>query len=210
MVLMAVCMMAGAGLAAAYGMTHAGAPPSWAGSAVKTGSVLALAAGGLAAGAPGLIVAGLFLGAAGDFCLSRPGDRWFLAGMAAFGAGHLAYVLGLWDGLPGWVARVAVVGLALSTEVWLIPRAGALRWPVRAYVLLISAMALAALGLGGAAPLIVAGAGLFLGSDILLALDRFVLGPSATGRPAMARLVWASYWIGQALILLGGAALPPD
>ncbi|MFO1175972.1 MAG: lysoplasmalogenase [Paracoccaceae bacterium] len=202
-----VCMMAGAGLAVAYGMAHAGEPASWAGSALKIGSVLALAAGGLAAGAPGLIVAGLFLGAAGDFCLSRSGDRWFLAGMAAFGAGHLAYVLALWHGLPGWVALAAVVALALSTEAWLIPRTGALRGPVRAYVLLISAMALAALGLGRTAPLIVAGAGLFLGSDMLLALDRFVLGPSATGRPALARLVWASYWIGQALILLGGVAL---
>ena len=116
MVLETVCMMAGAGLAVAYGMAHAGEPASWAGSALKTGSVLALAAGGLATGVPGLIVAGLFLGAAGDFCLSRPGDRWFLAGMAAFGAGHLAYVLALWHGLPGWVALAAVVALALSTE----------------------------------------------------------------------------------------------
>lgn len=60
-------------------------------SLVKTASVACLALAALAAGAPPAIAAGLALGALGDWFLSRPGDRAFLAGMAAFGAGHLAY-----------------------------------------------------------------------------------------------------------------------
>ena len=34
--------------------------------------------------------------AAGDFLLSRPGQKMFLAGMVAFAAGHLAYIAGFW------------------------------------------------------------------------------------------------------------------
>jgi uncharacterized membrane protein YhhN len=175
---------------------------------VKTGSVLALALAGVAAGAPGLVVAGLALGAAGDFFLSRAGTVAFLAGMAAFAAGHLAYGAefldpGVW---PPAFPALALTALGLSTEVWLAPRTGALRWPVRGYVAVITLMALAALTLPAPRWPALLGALLFLLSDLLLALELFVLSGGGPKRLAR-RVLWAAYWSGQALILWGMA--PP-
>jgi uncharacterized membrane protein YhhN len=128
-----------------------------AGAAVKTGSTALLAVLALAASPGGwfwLIPLGLALGALGDLCLALGGVQRFLAGVAAFGLGHLAYAggflirsaeLGL-DAvsLPEALALVGLVALLLSTEVWLSPRTGELRAPVRGYVLLIGLMGLAA------------------------------------------------------------------
>ncbi|MGD9917568.1 MAG: lysoplasmalogenase family protein [Paenirhodobacter sp.] len=186
----------------------AAAPPSALKSAVKTGSVAALAVLGAGLGAPGLVVAGLALGAAGDYFLSRPGERAFLAGMAAFAAGHLAYslwFLRLGAGAPPPMAGLVVALFGGAVLLWIAPRAGALRGPVSAYVGVILAMALAALGLPDH-PLATAGALVFVASDLTLALELFVLGP-VLRRPA-AYLVWALYWPAQALIL-AAALFPP-
>lgn len=203
--------------AIAYQLAFAGRPEgshSWTGTAVKTLSVALLALAGLAGLAPGLIVAGLALGSAGDFALSRPGTRAFLAGMAAFALGHLAYVLAFagrsleLGGLAFGPGRVALLGLLvvlmISTEFWLAPRTGALRWPVRGYGLIIGAMAAAVILLpeNGGDRLLQVGAALFLLSDTLLAIRQFV----ARGEPAKRALgyaVWPAYWAGQALILWG-------
>ena len=190
---------------ALYLVRHAGAPvqPGWTTALTKTAATALLAAGAVAGGAPGAVVAGLALGAAGDLALARPGDRAFLAGMAAFGLGHLAYALAFWTGAPGpWWAVAAVLALAASTEVWLLPRVpGPLRLPVRVYAGLIAVMGVAALCQPWGATLV--GAALFLLSDTLLAWDRFVARAPV---PAVGRAVWLSYWSGQALILWGATS----
>ncbi|MGB3148680.1 MAG: lysoplasmalogenase [Paracoccaceae bacterium] len=198
-------------LAVLYGLWGVARPPGWGRSILKTGSVLCLALVGWLLQAPGLLVLGCALGAVGDFCLSRPARHWFLAGMAAFAIGHLAYGLHfllLGGALPGLLPALMVLALALSTELWLAPHTGALRWPVRAYVLVIGLMALAALGLPADHRLALVGAALFLLSDILLAIDLFRL-PDPGGRPDSRRRLlqgglWGCYWVGQALILAGG------
>lgn len=195
----------------------------WLRSLAKTAATLALAAAGLASPAPGLIapmliVLGLALGAAGDFCLSRPGQAMFLAGMAAFAAGHLAYVAAfwLWTGAfsptPAQVTALLGLGLGvLGLGLWLSAQAGALRGPVFGYALVIGLMAGSALVLP-ASPgtgtiqvgLIQVGVALFLLSDTLLALRLFVAGPAA--QKPLDLLVWPAYWLGQALILTGTCA----
>lgn len=190
-------------------VAFAAAPASALKSVVKTGAVAALAGAGLAAGVPALVVAGLGLGAAGDFFLSRPGERAFLAGMAAFAAGHLAYAawfVALGAGLPPLAPAGAVLALGLGAMAWLAPRAGALALPVRLYILVILAMVLAALGLP-AHPLAQAGALAFMASDLILALELFVL-PAGPARRLAAHAVWALYWPAQALIL-SAALFPP-
>lgn len=189
-----------------YGVRFCHAGPSRAKTSVKTISVGALALTALAAGAPPLVTLGLVLGAAGDFFLSIRGEKAFLAGMAAFAGGHLAYAaafVAAGGGMPGAPLLVPLAVIGLSTEVWLAPHTGALRWPVRGYVLVILVMAAAAFGLpfGAVTP----GAALFVLSDFILALDLFRYGPD---RPNVwrARGLWAAYWTGQALILLGMAA----
>ncbi|SPH16770.1 hypothetical protein DEA8626_00281 [Defluviimonas aquaemixtae] len=198
----------GAALAALYGVRFAGAAPSASKSAVKTAATAALAASGLPLGAPWMVVAGLALGALGDFFLSRPGNQAFMAGMAAFAAGHLAYAgaflaVGA-DALPVLPALL-LLALALSTEVWLAPHTGALRWPVRGYVVVITLMAYTALSISAdvsGAVIAIAGAGLFILSDLLLALETFVVAAPDTRR-GLARLLWPAYWGGQLLILVG-------
>lgn len=195
---------------------------------VKTASTGFLALAFLAV-APGgdwvwLIGLGLALGALGDLCLALKGKRWFLAGVAAFGLGHLAYAGGFllraqalgFDGLSGGeVVLLLVLGALLgSTEVWLSPRTGSLRGPVRAYVGLIGLMGLAALLLpaGPGQLLLRLGAICFIASDLMLALQLFVARDPAQHR-RLALSLWPVYWIAQALIASGAlvfwaAALP--
>jgi len=128
-------------MALAMGVYYCAQGPGTAKSVVKTTSVAALALLGLRLEVPGLVVAGLFLGALGDYFLSRPGERAFLAGMAAFAAGHLAYLLAFVEAgadLPPLFPALILIALGLSTELWLAPRTGALRLPVRGYVLISS------------------------------------------------------------------------
>lgn len=177
-------------------------------SLAKTASVALLAIAAVAGGAPPAIGAGLALGALGDWFLSRPGDRAFLAGMAAFGAGHLAYAgqfLAWGQGAPPPGPALAFLALALSTELWLAPHAGSLRWPVRGYVLLIAGMALAAMTVTGR-PLSALGAAMFVASDLLLAIEKFTPRGRALGGIGLA--VWVLYWTGQALILAGSLPEP--
>jgi uncharacterized membrane protein YhhN len=202
----AACLALALGLALIYGARFAVLPVSGAKSAVKVLSVALLLPFGMLLGAPTMVLMGLALGALGDFLLSRPGERAFLAGMGAFGLGHLAYAAQFW-GLGGGalplLLALPLIALALSTELWLAPKTGALRWPVRAYVVIITAMALAALTLPQGFGVTLAGALLFVLSDALLALDLFVLPPGARARPLIQRSLWAAYWCGQALILIG-------
>ena len=204
-------VLSGAGFAAVYGLRFCVARRSSAArSLVKTLAVglLALAAPHL--GAAATIALGLGLGAAGDFFLSRRGEASFLAGMAAFVAGHIAYAVAFRHagaGLPGAIPLVALFALAASTEVWLAPHTGRLLWPVRGYVLVILAMAAAALGLPPGYGTVKLGAALFVLSDLVLAIDLFRFGPERPD-PWRARLLWAAYWLGQLLILLGMAGRP--
>lgn len=200
-----------AGLAALwFWVAHAGRADSAQASAVKTTSTAALALAGWVMGAPGGIVAGLALGALGDFALSRPGPRWFLAGMGAFAAGHLAYVAAFLTafgplsppGPMGWAMLAAIAALVLSTEVWLAPHTGALRWPVRGYALVIGAMAAAAVLLPPGFGMMQMGAALFLASDLILALRLFRL-KGETARLGASLVLWPAYWVGQGLILWG-------
>lgn len=194
-----------AAMALLYAVRFSHAGPSRAKTITKTLSVALLALAALAAGVPPLITFGLALGALGDLFLTLRGEKAFLCGMAAFAAGHLAYAaafVAAGGGLPGWPVLAALIALGASTEVWLAPFTGALRWPVRGYVLVILIMAAAAFSLP--IGLVTLGAALFVLSDFILALDLFRYGPERANT-WRARALWAAYWSGQALILLGMA-----
>lgn len=170
-------------------------------SAVKTASVGLLVVAGVLADAPPAIILGLALGSAGDLALSRPGQKSFLVGMAVFAAGHLAYAGWFWaasDGAILVLPSLIMLALAVSTEFWLIPHTGALRWPVRGYVAIIALMAIAATGLPAHRWGAQTGAALFVLSDLLLAIHIFRLP-----RPWLAYLLWPAYWLGQMMILAG-------
>lgn len=197
--------LSGLAVALAY-LPFAAAPSGLARSLSKTLPLGLFATSAWLAGGPAFLVAALILSAVGDLSLSRDGRPALLYGLSAFALAHLFYVLlflgqsssPVWDAFASSpVAAVVMVALALSTEIWLAPHTGKLRWPVAIYVGLITAMMLAALTLG--APLVILGAGLFVLSDLILALAIF-RGVSAQ---TAAALVWVSYVAGQAMIVAG-------
>ena len=151
------------------------------------------------------IAAGLLFSTAGDIFLMLPRDR-FVAGLASFLVAHLCYVWAFSIGVPFgtspllWLPYVAAGGGVLVL-VWpgLKP---ALRAPVAVYVAVIVAMADQAAGrwhaLGGGIALAAAiGAGFFVASDAVLAIDRF----RRHFRAARA-VTLATYWTAQLLIAL--------
>lgn len=181
-----------------------GAGPSARRSALKTAPVAVLAVGALAFG-PLWLALGLGLSALGDWALSRDGDRAFLAGLISFAAAHLAYIA-LFSGAQVPLGALVLLALAISTEFWLIPHTGALRWPVRGYVGIICVMGAFALGL----PQARLGAGVFIVSDLILAVQLFRLRPGTALYKLAGRALWGLYIAAQALIFAGfvGPSLP--
>ncbi len=127
----------------------------------------------------GWIVAGLVLSLAGDAALLLP-ERWFVAGLGAFLAAHVAYALGMLRldlSATGLVAGVVLVAVGMATAGRRIVADAAhaepgLRAPVIAYLAVISAMVVAAAG--SARPWLIAAALLFYASDAMLGWNRFV------------------------------------
>jgi len=155
------------------------------------------------------IAAGLLLSTAGDVFLMLPRDR-FVAGLASFLVAHLCYVWAFTLDVPLgttpllWLPYAAFGGVVFAL-VWpgLKP---ALRLPVALYVAVIVAMAGQAAGrwnaLGDPFALAAAiGAGFFVVSDGVLALDRFRRHFGAARAVTL-----ATYWIAQLLIALSVSA----
>ncbi|MDM3887172.1 lysoplasmalogenase [Pseudomonas sp. BCRC 81390] len=137
------------------------------------------------------ITLGLALSLLGDILLAIPTDL-FVFGLAAFLCAHLAYLRGYCSRTlrPAWPALLlsTITGLTLF-GVLARHGLGPLLLPVSAYALAISAMLWRALASGGLAAL---GAGLFVLSDSLIGIDRFV-SPFA----AAPYLIILTYWLGQ-------------
>lgn len=128
-----------------------------------------------------LIVAGLVLSLAGDTFMMLLRKR-FAAGLAAFMAAHLVYLLAFRPA-PGRPVSTGTVLpfliLALLVFRFLAPHLGKWKFPVFIYILAITAMTAFAAGRfiegGGTGPLLaLAGAALFMVSGGILAYNRFV------------------------------------
>jgi uncharacterized membrane protein YhhN len=150
-------------------------------------------------------VAALVASLVGDvFLLWADRQAAFVAGLAAFLAGHVCYVVGFWvEGVDAvrLLAGLAVVGVAVATIgrriVGAVTRSEhrELAGPVVAYVAVISAMVASAIGRGEA--LAVAGAALFYASDATIAWNRFI-GARPHGRIA----IIVTYHLAQLLLVL--------
>lgn len=186
--------------------------------AAKTLSVGLLALLSAEAGGPWLLTLALVLCAAGDFFLAieDKDERFFLAGLVSFLAGHVAYVV-LFAAMPAsqaplpqvalGIVGVAMVAIALGMGRRLFGAAAELRWPVMVYIAAILAMGMAAIWNG--AGLIVAGAASFMISDTILAADRFLMKPDTAGRQFAGPVIWITYVAAQVLILFGVLAAYP-
>lgn len=152
-----------------------------------------------------LLVA-LVFGLAGDVALLSDSLPRFRAGLWAFLVGHLAYVacfatLGL-TMIPTWSwAGLVVLMVALIATRGVVPathRLGgrALSVPVAVYSAVIGAMLVCAWFTGE--PLVALGASVFVTSDAILSVDRFV-----RPIPHARLLLMVTYHVGQALIVAG-------
>lgn len=140
----------------------------------------------------------------GDVALMFPG--YFIPGLLAFLLAHLAYIALLKQGqawFPSRRALVATLGLgaAMYAVLWVGGLPPALRAPVAAYVVVISLMAAQAIGRATvlhdkAAWGVALGAGFFMLSDTLLALNKFVVP-----LPLAPLWVLSTYYAAQILIV---------
>jgi uncharacterized membrane protein YhhN len=170
-----------------------------------------------------LIAVGMTLGLAGDLLLARvvPVSQHFLAGIAAFAAGHVAYILaglrlagilGLTAPLPrllGWLAWLAVGAFGWYYVVHRGQKeSNALDWVALVYALLLASTAGVATGLAlqdaRLVPLAL-GAALFLFSDLMIAAKEFA--GKSFGRIQIDDLIWLTYGPGQCFIVYTTAFL---
>ena len=153
---------------------------------------------------------GMTLGFIGDLFMARliiKSDAHVLGGMGAFGLGHVAYIIGLLNyGGAQWGAML--VWWLIAAGIWygIIWRTADERTPQHIaalpYALLLAATAGAATGIAlevGGFAVIAVGAALFLGSDLLLALQLF----SGWHFKYIGDVVWLTYGPGQMLIVAG-------
>jgi len=160
-----------------------------------------------------LIVAGLLASVVGDVLLMMPSDQ-FISGLGSFLVAHLLYLAAFASRAPLLRNRSAVVGyVAMSTTVLalVLPAVGGLlRTAIILYVIAITAMASQAASWmldetrSSSARLAAIGAALFVASDAVLALDRFVQIV-----PMRDLLVLGTYWLGQACIALSAQRPAP-
>jgi uncharacterized membrane protein YhhN len=151
----------------------------------------------------GALLAALALCLAGDVFLMFEG--FFIPGLASFLAAHLCYLVLFRQGMrwfPSPRALAATLAIAALLYAVLFPHLGpVLRVAVAAYALAIAAMAAQAIGraavLRDAASIGVAvGAGLFMLSDAILAINLF-----ATAIPLAPLCILATYYAAQVLIV---------
>ncbi len=146
---------------------------------------------------------------AGDVLLMFPGN--FVGGLAAFLVGHVFYIALFKQGIPWFAQRSAlaatlVLGGCMYAWLWQAGLPTELRVPVAVYVLAIALMAAQALGRAHllrtpAARQVALGACVFMLSDSLLAIDRFV-----APLPFTALWVLSAYYLAQFLIVRGWLA----
>ncbi|QNN52282.1 lysoplasmalogenase [Nocardioides mesophilus] len=155
---------------------------------------------------------------AGDTALLGRSEPAFLTGVGSFAAAHVAYgtaftsvrgprrPTGLREAGALWATTAPLITLAARRRE---PR---LAGPVAGYATIISAMFASSTMLGPQLPAssrasIQAGTGLFLLSDTLLGIQKFLL-PQPSAR--LERAVMATYTLGQGLIALGVATVPEN
>ncbi len=157
---------------------------------------------------------GLIFSLAGDIFLMLPKEQ-FIVGLVAFLLAHVAYIIGFNASLPPFTALglfFAIIVVAIGKELYVKIAAGleekdliALKIPVLAYTAVIAVMLISALFALfradwslNAALTVSLGAALFMLSDAILALNKFVK-PIKNGRV----MNMAAYHLGQIILIVG-------
>jgi uncharacterized membrane protein YhhN len=172
-------------------------PPS---TVLKGLSVSLLAVVALASGRK-LLATALLLSSLGDVLLDLSA-RLFVAGLAAFLAAHLVYIVlfvrhrrAAQNEARRYAVLAALLAYGVAFGAWLWPGLGPLRIPVMVYMTAILAMVWTATRAGYRSHWVMAGALLFLLSDSMLGANKFRMAI-----PGHGFLVWTTYYLGQWLL----------
>jgi len=191
-----------------YNVTLLGKAESKLRTLAKTIPATLLAISALALGYSWFLTAALALSAAGDAFLARKGQSRFILGLASFLIAHLAYSRLFWglrdSAMPAWeiLAAVALVVTIIALVLkYLWSHLGEMKIPVVVYTAAIGLMAVTGFMTGITFPLLI-GIGLFLISDIVLAIETFTFDEADTKRRITGKIIWACYIFGQAIILV--------
>lgn len=191
-----------------YNATLLGKAESKLRTLVKTIPTTLLAIAAMTLGFSWFLTAALALSAVGDAFLARKGQSRFILGLASFLMAHLAYSWLFWglrdSAIPTWqiLAAIAlVVTIIVSVLKYLWTHLGEMKAPVAVYTAAIGLMAVTGFMTGITYPLLI-GIGLFLISDIVLAIETFTFDEADTKRRITGKIIWACYIFGQAIILV--------
>lgn len=150
---------------------------------------------------PVLLLVAIAFSWGGDAPLTLSGDGWFVIGLVSFLLAHVAYIalfLRLRPRrrrLPAWTLAYAAWYAAFLALLG--PHLGTLLVPVAVYGLVLGAMAALAGGIGG---VVAVGGALFVVSDSVLALGRFLPDYEFSAHDVV---VMSTYLAAQGLIALG-------
>lgn len=184
--------------------------PSWRRTAVKTLAVALLGLLAYSVGGPLLLALALMASASGDAALAAEEERWFLPGLIAFLIAHLLYIALFLTGSQGisvlaeplrgvWAAFVLIAAVALLAKLLPVVEK-AMRVPVTIYAMAIGAMGVVAVTLPGYA--IASGATLFIASDAILAVRKFLMAETSPHTVWTGYAVWVLYYTAQLTITL--------
>jgi len=155
------------------------------------------------------ITAAVTLGAVGDYSLANSGRAWFIAGLCAFLAGHIAYSVAFARNLQGSRARGAVIGITWAAMGALVVAAAgklvqageyALIAPIAIYVAVMGVMMTLAVLHQSPTWFIGAGAVIFILSDAHIAVNHMLLNSPLT---ALGVSGMATYYLAQYLLVAG-------
>lgn len=160
---------------------------------------------------PSLVISGLVFSFAGDLMLTFSGEVFFLLGMFAFICTHVCNFiffvkLQKADKSGGIISMVLMAGFMLALGCYVLfslnGLLGSLQVPIIVYMLMISAMAIAAAGTSRnafvkrvAAQCFIPGAVLFALSDGILAMNKFAWHHSSADIAVMATYGMAQYFL---------------
>lgn len=153
-------------------------------------------------GAPVYLPIALFFSGCGDTLLALPHEAWFVYGLAAFLLAQVTYAAGFFRARRATIdsqakRRLMLIAVFMSAiAVGVLPASGDLLIPVVAYFLAISAMACTAALHRYTGLILFAGAFIFVVSDSIIAINKFVM-PFEGARHA----IMLSYYAAQGLIV---------
>jgi uncharacterized membrane protein YhhN len=146
---------------------------------------------------------GLLFSAGGDIVLATKIPLYFVTGLSLFLVAHIFYAISFYrrPRVGVWKRKLRlglVLAVVVTMAVLILPRTGALLVPVTAYLLAISTMGVLATLQREDGFLLHAGAVLFIVSDSIIALNKFVAPVPSAGV-----LIMCTYYLAQILLARG-------